>query len=246
MSAKEFKQYAPHMEIKNGIYFANRLPRLISIDLSHNRIESKETNHELAMYLSSNTFLTQLDISHNRVTDMNSVGSLQFGDITQILSSIIRTKLNLQYNSIHSLPPFKPEHKFDGLLLLNGNPLAVDMNGHLHNQEFLPEDIVFVCWPYSVTEKEEYLALHAVMADKEQYLNRFPKEIKNIIGEEYSGLPNGANFFSGCFRKLIEEENARVGTARYPLVSNCHPINREKKKGLRKGFCGMVSSLFYL
>ena len=144
---------------------------------------------------------------------------------------------------------------------MNGNPLAADMNGHLHNQEFLPKDIVFVCWPYSVTEKEEYLVLHAVMADKEQYLNRFPKEIKNIIGEEYiSGLPNGATFFSSLSRTIFElVEIARLDTrkqqAGFPFLGNCHPINREKKKdpinrekkkGLRKGCCDRVSSLFYL
>jgi len=137
-------------------------------------------------------------------------------------------------------------------LLLNGNPLAADMNGHLHNQEFLPKDIVFVCWPYSVTEKEEYLVLHAVMADKEQYLNRFPKEIKNIIGEEYSGLPNGASFVSWLIRTLVGTQKQRAG---FPFLGNCHPINREKKKdpinrekkkGLRKGCCDRVSSLFYL
>jgi len=148
MSAKEFKQYAPDMEIKNGIYFANRLPSLISIDLNHNRIGSKEANHELAMYLSSSNII-QMNISHNRIKDMNSVGSLQFGDITQIFSD--GAILDLEYNLIHSLPSFKLEHRFEGALLLNGNPLEVDMNGHLHNQEFLPEGIDYVCWPYSVT-----------------------------------------------------------------------------------------------
>jgi len=269
MSAKEFKQHAPRMEIKNGIYFANRLPLLDSIDLSHNRIKSKEANHELAMYLSSSNIM-HMNISHNRVTDMNSVGSLQYGDIAQILSPDIFV-LDLEYNSIRSLPSFKQEHKLEGALLLNGNPLAVDMNGHVHNQEllngnplavdmnghllnqeFLLGDIVSVCWPYSVTEKEEYLARHAVMSDKEQYVNRFPKEIKNIIGEEYSGLPNGASFVSWLIPTLVGTQKQRAG---FPFLGNCHPINREKKKdpinrekkkGLRKGCCDRVSSLFYL
>jgi len=88
------------------------------------------------------------------------------------------------------------------------------------------------------------------MADKEQYLNRFPKELKNIMGEQFiSSLPNGASFVSWMVRTVVGKQKQLPG---FPFLGNCHPINREKKKdpinrekkkGLRKAELGRISFL---
>ena len=261
MSPGEVWEYTQELEWKNGIYFANRLPMLEIVDLSHNRIGSKEArNHDLGMYLSSSKILV-MDISHNGIKDMNSVGSLEFDDINEILSD--DAQLILEYNLIHSLPSKKLGDKITALHL-DGNPLEVDMNGHLHNEEFLPEGVDYVCWPYSVTKRKEYLTgkedhlnLHAAMAaiDKEEKKrNRLPEEITNNVGKFLiSSVPNGASCVSLKFRAitgLVDFFNPnQKGFSKFN--SNCHrvirekkkdPINREKKKGLRKGCCDTASS----